>query len=151
MEASGNKKLAALQMASGGSSSGKGFGSGRGKGSRKGPPILWPGSIGPEDFPKVVYEFPVESRSDFTKDSPLRRYDNRIEDWSKCMYGEDCLVQMLADGTDGSRRFFKCPRAWVMLSTKGVLDIFNMYCMIYIIFCVLGIQCSRKLPVCTLG
>ncbi|KAG2617291.1 hypothetical protein PVAP13_3NG179762 [Panicum virgatum] len=28
------------------------------------------------------------------------------------MYGEDCLVQMLAEGTDGGRRFFKCPRAW---------------------------------------
>ena len=101
MEASGNKKLAALQMASGGSSSGKGFGSGRGKGTRKRPPIVWPGSIGPEDFPKVVYEFPVESMSDFTKDSPLRGYDNRIEDWPKCMHGEDCLVQMLAEGTDG--------------------------------------------------
>ena len=77
MEASGNKKLAALQMASGGSSSGKGFGSGRGKGTRKRPPIVWPGSIGPEDFPEAVYDFPVESRSDFTKDSLLRGYDNR--------------------------------------------------------------------------
>ena len=138
-------------MASGGSSSGKGFGLGRGKGARKGPPIVWPDSIGLEDFPEAVYEFSVESRSDFTKDSPLRRYDNRIEDWSKCIYGEDCLVQMLAKGTDGGRRFFKCPRAWVMLSTKGVLDMFNMYCMIYIIFCVSGIQCSKKLRVCTLG
>ena len=100
MEASGNKKLAALQMASGGSSSGKGFGLGRGKGSRKGPPIVWPGSIGPEDFPEAVNEFPVESRSDFTKDSPLRWYDNRIEDWPKCMHGEDCLVQMCVKGTD---------------------------------------------------
>ena len=105
MEASGNKKLAALQMASGGSSSGEGFGSGRGKGSRKGPPIVWPGSIGSEDFSEVVYEFPVESMSDFTKDSPLRGYDNRIEDWPKCMHGEDCLVQMLAEGTDGGHRF----------------------------------------------
>ena len=80
MEASGNKKLAALQMASGGSSSGKDFSFGREKGARKGAPIVWPGSIGPEDFSEAVYEFPVESRSDFTKDSPLRGYDNRIED-----------------------------------------------------------------------
>ena len=127
-------------MASGGSSSGKGFGLGRGKGARKGPPIVWPGSIGPEDFPEVVYEFPIESRSDFTKDSPLRGYDNRIEDWPKCMHGEDCLVQMCAKRTDGGRCFFKCPRAWIILSTKGVLDMFNMYCMIYTIFCVSGIQ-----------
>ena len=58
-------------MASGGSSSGKGFGFGRGKGARKGPPIVWAGSIGPGFFSEAVYEFPVESRSDFTKDSPL--------------------------------------------------------------------------------
>jgi len=138
-------------MASGGSSSGKGFGFGRGKGARKGPPIVWPGSIGLEFFSEAMYEFPVESRSDFTKDSPLRGYDNRIEDWPKCIHGEDCLVQMCAEGMDGGRRFFKCPRAWVMLSTKGVLDIFNMYCMIYIIFCVSGIQCSRELRVRTMG
>ena len=94
-------------MGSGGSPSGKD--SGRGKGARKGPPIVWLGSIGPEDFPEAVYEFPVESRSDFSKDSPLRGYDNRIEDWPKCMHGEDCLVQMLTEGTDGGRRFFKFP------------------------------------------
>ena len=82
-----------------------------------------------------MYEFPVESKSDFTNESPLRRYDNPKEDWSKCMYGEDCLVQMLADGTDGSRHFFKCPRAWVMLSTKGVLDMFNSHCHGYYILC----------------
>ena len=76
-------------MASGGSSSGKGFGFGRGKGARKGPPIVWAGSIGPGFFSEVVYEFPVESRSDFTKDSPLRGYDNRREDCPKCMHGED--------------------------------------------------------------
>ena len=98
-----------------------------------------------------MYEFLVESRSDFTKDSPLRGYDNRIEDWPKCMHGEDCLVQMCAEGTDGDHRFFMCPRAWVMLSTKGVLDMFNMYCMIYTIFCVSGIQCSRELRVRTMG
>ena len=110
-------------MASGGSSSGKGFGFERGKGDRKGPPIVWAGSIGPESFLEAVYEFPVESRSDFTKDSPLRGYDNRREDWPKCMHGEDCLVQMCAEGMDGGCRFFNCPRTWVILSTKGVLDV----------------------------
>jgi len=138
-------------MASGGSSSGKDFSFGREKGARKGPPIVWVGSIGPELFSEAVYEFPVESKSDFTKDSPLRGYDNRREDWPKCMHGENCLVQMCAEGTYGGRRFFKCPRAWVMLSTKGVLDMFNMYCMIYTIFCVSGIQCSRELRVRTMG
>ena len=121
------------------------------KGGRKGPPVVWEGSIGPGSFSKAVYEFPVESRSDFTKETPLRGYDNRREDWPKCMHGEDCLVQMCAEGTDGGRRFFKCPRAWVMLSTKGVLDMFNMYCMIYTIFCVSGIQCSRELRVRKMG
>ena len=51
---------------------------------------MWPGSIGTEDFLEAVYEFAVESRSDFTKDSVLRGYDNRREDWPKCMHGEDC-------------------------------------------------------------
>ena len=112
---------------------------------------MWAGSIGPESFSEAVYEFPIGSRSDFTKDSPLRVYDNRREDWPKCMHGEDCLVQMCDEGTDGGRRFFKCPRAWVILSTEGVLDMFNMYCMIYTIFCVSGIQCSRELRVRKMG
>ena len=151
LEATLDKNFAGVVMASGGSSSGKGFGLGRGKGARKGPPIVWPSSIGHEDFLEAVYEFPVESRGDFTKDSALRGYDNRRKDWPKCMHGEDCLMQMCTKGTDGGRRFFKCPRAWVILSTKGVLDMFNMYCMIYIICCVSGIQCSRELRVRTMG
>ena len=125
-------------MPSGGLSSGKGFGFGRGKGARKGPPIVWSGSISPEDFPEAVYEFLVESKSDFTKETPLRGYDNRREDWPKCMHGEDCLVQMCAEGTDGGRRFFKCPRAWVILTTNDVLDMFNLHCIIDTIFCVSG-------------
>ena len=58
-------------MASGGSCSGKGFGFGRGKGARKGPPIVREDSIGPDFLSEVVYEFPVESRSDFTKETSL--------------------------------------------------------------------------------
>ena len=61
---------------SGGSSSGKASGAGRGKGGRKGPPIVWEGSFGPDFFSEVVYEFPVESKSDFSKDSPNRGYDS---------------------------------------------------------------------------
>jgi hypothetical protein len=74
-----------------------------------------------------VYEFPVESKSEFTKDAPLRGYNNRNEDWPKCMHGEDCLVQMCAEGVDGGRRFFKCPRAWVILPTIHFLNIFLFF------------------------
>ena len=56
-----------------------------------------------------MYGFPVESRSDFTMDTPLRGYDNRGEDWSKCMHGEDFLVQMCAEGTDGGCCFLQVP------------------------------------------
>ena len=101
---------------SGGSSSGKGFGCGRGKGLRKGPPIMWEGPVGPEIYPEPVFEFPVQSKSEFTTTKPLRRYDNRKEEWPKCMHGEDCVVQMMTEGEDGCRRFFKCPRAWVILT-----------------------------------
>ena len=94
---------------SGGSSSGKSFGTWIGKGRRKGPPIVWEASLGPIFFQKVVYEFPVESKSDFTNEYPLRRYDNSKEDWSKCMHGEDCLVRMCTKRMDGACHFFKCP------------------------------------------
>jgi hypothetical protein len=79
-------------VVSGGSSNGKDFGTGRRKGGRKGPPIVWEGSVGPNFYLEAVFEFPVESKSDFTNKNPLRGYDNRKEDWSKCMHGEDCLV-----------------------------------------------------------
>ena len=77
---------------SGGSSRGKGFRSGRGRGAAKGTPIVWEGSLGPDFFEEPEYQFPPESKSDFTKECPLRGYDNRKEDWPKCMHGEDCLV-----------------------------------------------------------
>jgi hypothetical protein len=79
---------------SGGSSSGKGFGTGRGKGGRKGPPIVWERSVGLESYSEAMYEFPVESKGEFTKEKPLRGYDDHKEDWPKYMHGEDCLVQM---------------------------------------------------------
>ena len=107
-------------MSSGGSSRGKSVGIGRGKGGRKGPPIVWDGPLGPEFFfLEVVYEFPVESKSDFSNDSPLRWYNPCKEDWPRCMHGEDCLVQMCTKGTDGGRRFFKCRQAWVILMTTS--------------------------------
>ena len=101
---------------SGGSSSRKGFGAGRGKVVRQGPPIVWEGSVGPEIYLEPLYEFPVQSKSEFTTTKPLRGYDNRKEDLPKCMHGEDYVVQMMTEGEDGGRRFFKCPRAWVTLT-----------------------------------
>lgn len=59
----------------GGSFSRKGFNSGGGKGDKKGPPIEWEGSLGPDYFREAVFEFLVES-SDFTNENSLREYDN---------------------------------------------------------------------------
>ena len=82
----------------------------RGREKGKGTTIVWEGSLGPDFFEKALYErFPVESKSDFTKEAPLRGYDERKEEWPKCMHSEDCLVQMFTDGIDGGRCFFKCP------------------------------------------
>ena len=100
-------------MPSGGSSSGKGFGGGRGKGVRKGPSIVWEGSLGPDSFEEPIEEFPLERKSDFTRERPLRSYDKRIEDWPKCRHGLDCVVQMYNDCDGGGRRFFRCPRGFV--------------------------------------
>ena len=98
-------------MSSGDSSSRKCFGIGTGKGGRKGPPIVWEGSVGSDSFSEAVYEFLVLSKSGFNNEASLRGYDNHKEDWPKCIHGEDCLVQMCTDGMDGGRRFFKCSRA----------------------------------------
>jgi len=103
---------------SGGSSGGKGFGTGKGKGGRKGPPVVWDGPLGPDFFPEPIFEFPAQTKREFTKETPLRQYDNRKEEWPKYRHGEDCLVQMCTDGMDGGRRFFKCPCAWVTISIK---------------------------------
>lgn len=101
-----------LSPMSGGSSRGKGSGGGKGKG--KGTPFLWEGSLGPDEWEEALYDrFSLESKADFTRESPLRGYDNRKEEWPKCMHGEDCLVQMYIGAIDGGRRFFRCPRAWV--------------------------------------
>ena len=87
-------------------------GSSRGRGKEKGTTIRWEGPLGPDFFEEALYErFPVESKSNFTKEAPLRGYDEWKEEWQKCMHGEDCLVQMFIEGIDGGRRFFKCPRA----------------------------------------
>ena len=72
-----------------GSSSGKGFDSGKGKGGRKGPPVVWDGPLGPDFFPKPIFEFPAQNKREFTRE---RWYDNHKEDWPKCRHGEDCLV-----------------------------------------------------------
>ena len=77
---------------SGGGSSGKGYGSGKGKVGRKGDQIIWDGPLGPDYFPKPVFEFPPQHKSEFTKETPLRRYDDRREPWPKYRHDEDCLV-----------------------------------------------------------
>ena len=88
---------------------------------------MWEGSLGPDFFEEVVYHFAPESKGDFTKECPLRGYDNRKEDWPKCMHGEDCLVQMFTEGIDEGRRFFKCQRAWVIGITFCLLNMFLKY------------------------
>ena len=89
---------------------------------------MWEGSLGPNFFEEALYErFLVESKSDFTKEAPLRGYDERKEEWPKCMHGEDCLAQMFTEGIDGGRRFFKCPRAWVIAITICFFNMFLFY------------------------
>jgi hypothetical protein len=100
--------LVVIQMSSGSSLS-----RGRGKGVRKGHPIVWEGSLGPDSFEEPIEQFSLESKSDFTRERPLRSYDNRTEDWPKCRHGEDCVVQMYNDCDGGGRRFFRCPRGFV--------------------------------------
>ena len=103
-------------------------GSSRGRGKGKGTTIVWEGSLGPDFFEAALYErFPVESKSDFTKEAPLRGYDEQKEEWSKCMYGENCLVQMFTKGIDGGRRFLKCTRAWVIIITICFFNMFLFY------------------------
>jgi len=78
-------------------------------------------------FSEEVYKFPVESKSDFSDDSPLRGYDPCKEDYSRCMHGKDCLVQMCAEETDGGRCFFKCPQAWVILTSTSLLNMVLLF------------------------
>ena len=47
---------------------------------RKGPSIVWEGSLGLDSFEEPIEEFPLERKSDFTHERPLRSYDKRIED-----------------------------------------------------------------------
>jgi hypothetical protein len=70
----------------------------RAKGVGKGPPICYDGPLGPNYFEEAAYEFPVQIKNDFNKEVRLWYYDKRREDWSKCMHGEDCLVQMFVEG-----------------------------------------------------
>ena len=111
---------------SGRSSRGKGFGSGRGKGGRRELPLCGRGLLGLISLRNQCISFPPRARVISLK-SALRGYDNRKEDWPKCMHGEDCLVQMFTKGIDGGRRFFKCPRAWVIAITFRLLNMFLEY------------------------
>lgn len=95
-------------------------GSSRGKGRKNEPPAVGEGSLGPDFFGEALLEFPVQSTSDFNKNNPLRSYDNRREAWPKCMHGEECLVHT----ADGGRRFYKCPRAWVIITNAHISSLF---------------------------
>jgi hypothetical protein len=52
----------------------------------KGPPICYDGPLGPNYFEEASDEFLVQSKSDFNKKVRLKSYDNRREDWPKCMH-----------------------------------------------------------------
>jgi hypothetical protein len=54
--------------------------------------------LGPDYFEEAVFYFLVQSKRDFNKEVRLRSYDNKREDWPKCMHGEDCLVQIFVEG-----------------------------------------------------
>ena len=55
---------------SGGSSGRKGFGTGKGKRGRKGPPVVWDGPFGPDFFLEPIFEFPAQTKREFTKETP---------------------------------------------------------------------------------
>ena len=65
---------------------------------------MWEGSLGPDSFEEPIDEFPLERKSDFTRERPFRSYDKRIEDWPKCRHGLDCVVQMYNDCDGGGLR-----------------------------------------------
>ena len=109
---------------SGGVSSRKGYSRGKEKVGRKGEPIIWDDPHGPDSFSEAVFEFPPQHKSEFTKETPLRYYDDRREPWPKCVHSEDCLVQMCTEGMDGGRRFFKCSCAWVIFGCLISLSCF---------------------------
>ena len=100
--------------------------SGRGRGGRRGrgrggqgvsEPITWPGSFCPSYYLPPPPELPLEQKSDFTHPhGQLRHYDDREEEWPKCVHGDDVVVQMYDGGCDSGRRFFRCPRAQVKTS-----------------------------------
>ena len=50
------------------------------EGGRKGPPVVWDRLLGPDLFPEPIFEFPAQSKREFTRETPLRQYDNRKED-----------------------------------------------------------------------
>jgi hypothetical protein len=121
-------------MSGGGSSS-----RGRGKGVR----IVWEGYLGPDSFKKPIEQFSLESKSDFTRERPLRSYDNRTEDWPKCHHGEDCVVQMYNDCDGGGRRFFRCPRGFVFPFNSHFFQIYIWFVEVLISRCVFRIQTAQ--------
>jgi hypothetical protein len=102
-------------MSGGGSSKGKGVEGCKCKAGKKVASIVWEGSLGPDEFEEPNPEFPLESKSFYAREGVhLRPYDNRREDWPKCRHGDDCVVQMYDGFQSGGRRFYRCPRGWVL-------------------------------------
>ena len=93
--------------------------SGKGKGTD---PVVWPRSYGPDWYPDPLENFPLQGKKYFRTPSRLRPYDNRKEEWPKCCHGDNCVVQVYSNGgLHGGRRFFKCPRRWVSLTTHFIV------------------------------
>jgi hypothetical protein len=101
-----------------------------GKGKEKGTDLVfWLGCYGPDWYPDPQEYFPLQGKKDFHPPSRLRPYDNRKEEWPKCCHGDNCVVQVYSDGgLHEGRRFLRCPRGWVSLTTRFiVLLIFITY------------------------
>ena len=69
---------------------------------------------GPTWWGEPIPQFPLQSKSDFGKDNPLRTYNSLKFPWPTCKHNVDCVVQMFHHGGPGSeRRFFRCPMGLV--------------------------------------
>jgi hypothetical protein len=66
---------------------------------------------------KLHTNFQYKVKSDLDKEVRFWSYDNRREDWTKCMHSEDCLMQMFVEGRiGGDPCFFRCPFAYVNIT-----------------------------------
>jgi hypothetical protein len=71
---------------------------------------------GPTGWIEPPLEFPLEWKTCFGRNNPLRPYNTTKFSWPTCAHGYECVVQMNHTGPDSGRRFFRCPMGFV--STK---------------------------------